>query len=541
MREFSNTNALRRHHSVRPTRNRKLRLEPLESRTMMAASVVPAVETVAASGGEDDAAIWIHPNDTSQSRIIGAVKTGSSALQVFNLSGQQVQGVGVSGVNNIDLRYNFPLSGQAIALLAGSNRSNNSISLYKIDSQTGMLEDVAARTISTGMAIYGCAMYVSPVSGKYFVFVSSESGQVQQWELFDNGAGKADAWQVRSFAVGSQSEGIVADDALRNLYVGEENAGIWKYPAEPDGGSSRTLVDATAAGGHLDADVEGLTIYYANGGHGYLLASSQGNNEFVVYERDGNNAFIGTFSLVSGGGIDAVTDTDGIDVTNFALGSQFPSGLFVAQDNDDNFKLARWDAIDAALGGALIADTSWDPRLVGRGPQGPALPGDYNSNGRADSADYVLWRKTLGNSVTPYGGADGNGNGRVDADDYEIWRGYHGQIMPAADLAASASGIAQEPDDATHVMLQPFSMKSPIAPRSGRRLISNDVGGSKSARNANLLMMMPLNGPKDRAVQSQFSAADQRRPSDVRREVAATNAALESDLSIDILPIAGEL
>ena len=272
------------------------------------------------------------------------------------------------------------------------------------------------------MAIYGCAMYVSPVSGKYYVFVSSESGQVQQWELFDNGAGKVDARQVRSFAVGSQSEGLVADDVLRHLYVGEEDVGIWKYSAEPDGGSARTLVDRTGAGGHLAADVEGLTIYYANGGAGYLLASSQGNNEFVVYRRDGNNAFVGSFALVSGGGIDAVTDTDGIDVTNFALGSQFPQGLFVAQDNDDNFKLARWDAIDAAFGGALIADTSWDPRLVGRAQQPPALPGDYNSSRRVDAADYVVWRKTLGQSVTPYSGADGNGNGRVDEADYGVWR-----------------------------------------------------------------------------------------------------------------------
>ncbi|HJQ79719.1 MAG TPA: phytase, partial [Lacipirellulaceae bacterium] len=244
---------------------------------MMAVSVVPSVETVAASGGEDDAAIWIHPTNTAQSRIIGAVKTGASALRVFNLSGQQIQSVPVSGVNNIDLRYNFPLAGQPIALLAGSNRSNNSIALYKIDSQTGMLESVAARTISTGMAIYGCAMYVSPVSGKYYVFVSSESGQVQQWELFDNGAGKVDARQVRSFNVGSQSEGIVADDVLRHVYVGEENAGIWKYSAEPGGGSARTQVDRTGSGGHLDADVEGLTIYYATNGTGYLIASSQGN------------------------------------------------------------------------------------------------------------------------------------------------------------------------------------------------------------------------------------------------------------------------
>jgi 3-phytase len=533
-----------RSHSRRPparaARNRALRFEPLEPRTMAAVSVVPIVETVAASGGEDDAAIWIHPTNTAQSRIIGAVKTGSNALRVFNLSGQQVQSVPVSGVNNIDLRYNFPLAGQPVALLAGSNRSNNSIALFKVDSQTGMLENIAARTISTGMAIYGCAMYVSPVSGKYYVFVSSESGQVQQWELFDNGAGKVDARQVRSFAVGSQSEGLVADDALRHLYVGEENVGIWKYSAEPNGGSARTLVDGTGAGGHLNSDVEGLTIYYANGGQGYLIASSQGNNEFVVYQREGNNAFIGSFALVAGGGIDAVTDTDGIDVTNFSLGSQFPQGLFVAQDNDDNFKLARWDAIDAAFGGALIADTSWDPRLIGRAQQAPALPGDYNSSRRVDAADYVVWRKTLGDSVTPYSGADGDGNGRVDAADYDVWRGHHGQNLPAAAIVETATPAIGESASERADISQPHSMTIPAAlPRGVLRSASLEIGEDYRERNAQLLMV--LDGREDRLADSQFFAVDQHRLSDDHAEEAATDAAFESSALVDSTPLAGEL
>jgi hypothetical protein len=238
------------------------------------------------------------------------------------------------------------------------------------------LENVAARTIGTGMVIYGLAMYVSPTTGKYYTFATSESGQVQQWELFDNGANKVDATLVRSFSVGSQSEGLVADDVLGWLYVGEEDVGIWKYSAEPNGGTARTQVDSTGGGGHLDADVEGLTIYYESDGTGYLFASSQGASEFAVYRREGGNQHLDNFKLVAGGGIDAVTVTDGIDVTNFPLGSAFPQGMFVAQDNDTNFKLARWDAIDAAFGGLLDVDTTWDPRAVGA-PQNSTVVGRH--------------------------------------------------------------------------------------------------------------------------------------------------------------------
>ena len=65
-----------------------------------------------------------------------------------------------------------------------------------------------------------------------------------------------------------------------------------------------------------------------------------------------------------------MTETDGIDVTNFPLGPDFAQGLFVVQDgkNDDgnqNFKLVPWQTIAGAVDPALVIDTTWDPRLVG--------------------------------------------------------------------------------------------------------------------------------------------------------------------------------
>jgi 3-phytase len=378
-----------------PRLRRRLAIEGLEERRLLAFAVTSAVETPDSSGA-DDAAIWIHPTNPALSTIIGTIKTSNNALRVYDLAGNQLQSVASGMVNNVDLRYNFSLSGQGTTLVTGSNRSNDSIVIYKVDPNTRLLSSVAARTISTGMDIYGLGMYVSPVTGKYYTFVTSEGGEVQQWELFDNGAGKVDATRVRTFSVGSQSEGVVADDVHGKLYVGEEDVGIWKYSAEPGGGTSRTQVDSTSDGGHLNDDVEGLSIYYKPDGTGYLLASSQGDNEFAVYRREGANTYLGNFALVSGGGIDGVSVTDGIDVTNFPLGSQFPRGVFVAQDNDVNFKLARWDSITSAFGGLLASDTSWDPRKVGA-PVAPSTIANrqlfYNNstfdgnNGAANAAD----------------------------------------------------------------------------------------------------------------------------------------------------------
>jgi hypothetical protein len=66
---------------------------------------------------------------------------------------------------------------------------------------------------------------------------------------------------------------------------------------------------------------------------------------------------------------------------------------------------------------------------------------DYNRNGSVDAADYVLWRNTLGQVVTPFSGADGSGNGFVDQADYNIWRANFGRTVGAA-ASTAASGIS---------------------------------------------------------------------------------------------------
>jgi 3-phytase len=129
-------------------------------------------------------------------------------------------------------------------------------------------------------------------------------------------------------------------------------------------------VDSTDADGYLTADVEGLAIYYMNDGAGYLIASSQGNDTFTVYERAGDNRYLGTFRVIESDTVDAVSESDGIDVTNFPLNVAFPEGLFVTQDDrnidpdeNQNFKLVSWRAIADAL--ALETDVTFDPRQVG--------------------------------------------------------------------------------------------------------------------------------------------------------------------------------
>ncbi|MDZ7344300.1 MAG: phytase [candidate division KSB1 bacterium] len=332
-------------------------LVALESTSEQVAEIPATLETEPVPStiddSADDPAVWLHPQNPSLSAIIGTDK--DSGLVVYDLSGELLQFLPDGKMNNVDIRYNFSLGGQRVALVTAGNRFDNSIGIYRVNVATRRLEPVAARKIVTCSA-YGSCMYRSLKTGKYYYLVNSKPrGLVEQWELFDNGAGKVDARKVRTFEVGSSTEGCVADDELGYLYIGLQEEGIRKYGAEPNDDAAYTIVDRTGPDGHLSTQVEGLALYYAANGKGYLIASSQGSDEFVIYRREGNNEYVGTFTIVAGNGVDEVTHTDGIDVVNYNLGPSFPTGIFIAQDHENegggqNFKLVSWTSIANTMG-----------------------------------------------------------------------------------------------------------------------------------------------------------------------------------------------
>jgi hypothetical protein len=73
----------------------------------------------------------------------------------------------------------------------------------------------------------------------------------------------------------------------------------------------------------------------------------------------------------------------------------------------------------------------------------PAMFGDYNLDGAVDALDYIIWRATLGDSLTAGRGADGSGNGRVDQADYDLWRRNYGRTLPAGSPAIASAAFIE--------------------------------------------------------------------------------------------------
>lgn len=337
---------------------------PVDPRVAVAAAartVTPLVETEPVlnhGDAADDPAIWIHPRDPAKSLVIGAQK--KLGLEVYDLTGRRVQTLPVGRINNVDLRQGVELAGRRRDIVAASNRTHKTLDLFEVNAATGRLASAVAAPIATGFGDpYGLCMYHSAKSGKLYVFINDpDQGDFRQWEI-EAAGDQLGAKLVREFTVGTQAEGCAADDETGALYVAEEDIGLWRYGAEPDAGSQRRQLDATAAGGHLAADVEGVGIFRGRDGAGYLVVSNQGADNYAVYRREGDNAFIGHFAIVANDvlGIDGASETDGLDVTSMAVGKAFPQGLLVVQDGRNlapaekqNFKLVPWERVAAALG-----------------------------------------------------------------------------------------------------------------------------------------------------------------------------------------------
>jgi 3-phytase/alkaline phosphatase D len=383
----------------------------------------------------DDPAIYVNASDSSKSLVVTSVKNGG--LRIYDLAGNLLQTINPSNpdirYNNVDLQYGFTLGGQKVDIAVASDRNNDKLAIFKIDANGANgnfltnITDTSAATIFQGapftgafdpdsISAYGLTIYRSPVTKDFYVFTSRrETGDIAQLKLVDKGNGTIGYQLVRNFTVPTidgrdpQTEGMVVDQETGFLYIGQENVGIWKYNAEPNSSNVGTLIDKVKAlgGKNLIEDVEGLTIYYGKDGAGYLFASSQGDNSFATYAREGSNQYLGRFAVGNNGSIDSVQESDGAEVINVPLGSNFPFGAFITQDGsndpavlveDDgelenissNFKFVPFENIANAFSTPLKIDTtSFDPR----NPKANSLLNGVAS-GDTTQTSTVLWTRS---------------------------------------------------------------------------------------------------------------------------------------------------
>ncbi|KLU84394.1 3-phytase [Magnaporthiopsis poae ATCC 64411] len=295
--------------------------------------VEPSYETDANGGDGDDPAIWVSPVAPELSRIITTVKSEREAgLGVYDLQGKLVQVFPAPQPNNVDMIYGFQAGNRRVDLAFAGCRTESTL-LFEMH-PNGTLTDIpgGSQPLPPKYKVYGSCTYLSPKTGKQYLFVNEKSARYLQYELTATANGTLQTTLVRDFIAGNggQVEGCVTDEQNGWLFLGEEPVALWR--------------------------------------------------SYAVYRRAEPHEYVTTFQIVKSadGQVDAVSNTDGITAVGTALGPDFPYGLVVVHDDanelpgggtseDASFKLISLEEILGAkplqsLNLLDDVDHEWNPR-----------------------------------------------------------------------------------------------------------------------------------------------------------------------------------
>ena len=343
--------------------------ETREFNDAMAVAKVRAMAQTTPVSVDDDAAddpvIWINSKDSTHSLIFGTNK--KQGIEVYDLQGNRVAEYPVGRVNNIDLRYNFILGSDTIDLIGATNRTNNTLSFFRIHSDGELTPVGDSSFVSNIDPVYGFTMYQSRKDSSAYAFAISKKGQLEQWKL--NGADSNLTGEiVKTYDFGNTCEGLVADDYTGYLYIAEEDKGIWKWNIDEGSTEAPELIFSLEKSSKLKGDIEGIAMYYVDETKGYLIASSQGNNTYAVFDREAPHKYRGSFAVEAGERIDGTEETDGLDVLNLKLPG-YPNGMLVIQDGynmengdtmNQNFKIVDWSDVARGMNPPLEISNGFD-------------------------------------------------------------------------------------------------------------------------------------------------------------------------------------
>ena len=305
-------------------------------------------ESVSSIGdAADDPAIWFNQADPTKSLIFGTDKR--KGIHVYDLYGKELSFSELGATNNIDLRVIDKNVHMVI-----SNRSSGTLgywvfpesNLYEyfsVNPTNAFTEDVTHYHLEANMNVYGVCMGF--VNGRLSAALTEEEGPtVQMWDLTTKKVvGKIDVIsdEENTPKTGNEAEGCVFDDENSRLLISREGSKGYLKAYESDTLRMIEVVDSRDE--NIIGDPEGVAIYKTSDVEGYIILSSQGGNEFNLYDRVSLD-FISKFK------INGVEDTDGLDVTNKTVEDIFPNGFLVVQDgrnlpSNQNFKIVSMEEV----------------------------------------------------------------------------------------------------------------------------------------------------------------------------------------------------
>ena len=203
--------------------------EPNNLGSLLYKEVIANVETEPVFAGDDaadDMCVLENFNNPEKSLIISSDK--KYGIIVYDLDGVKLYDYEVGRINNVDILPSRSIQNKYI--VAGTNRTYNSIDIYSFNSK-GELENLILRKeIPSLKDVYGVTFYRDEFNT--YLFISDKKGNVEQWS-YNNDEVNSEVKFVRKLRFSSLVEGLVADESKGKIYMGQERKGIWELNASP--------------------------------------------------------------------------------------------------------------------------------------------------------------------------------------------------------------------------------------------------------------------------------------------------------------------
>lgn len=323
-------------------------------------AVKPVFITEPTKHDTDDPAIWVNPENIAESLIIGTDKNVDGALYVYNLEGKIQEDKVVRDLkrpNNVDVEYGLMVGNKTVDIAVTGERLTHNMRVFSLPDMKaidgGGLPVFLGETGEETRDLMGVSLYKRPSDGAIFAIMGRKTGPTDgtylwQYRLTGNADGTVGAELVRKFGQFSgkkEIESIAVDDELGFVYYSDEGVGVRKYYADPDKNNEELALFANT---EFAYDNEGISIYDAGNGTGYILVSDQQANEFHVYPREGSEGNPHSHPLLKQVKV-STNESDGSEMSSLAFNENFPNGLFVAMSDDRTFHLYRWEDIAGDL------------------------------------------------------------------------------------------------------------------------------------------------------------------------------------------------
>ncbi len=320
--------------------------------------IKPVFVTDTVGHDSDDPAIWINPQDATQSLIIGTDKEMDGGLYVYDLTGKIQPDKVVHDLkrpNNVDVEYGLILNGKPTDIAVTTERYSHNLRIFSLPNMKpvdgGGISVFEGETGNLFRDLMGISLYKTK-KGVIYAIVGRKTGPTDgsylwQYRLNDNGAGQVKATLVRKFGAYSglkEIESIAVDDELGYVYYSDEGRGVHQYYADPEKGNQELALFATTG---FSEDHEGISICRTSATTGYILVSDQGANKFHVFRREGSAQNPFQHDEVKVVTVTA-NQSDGSETVSVPLNGTFKHGLFVAMSDNRTFELYRLEDI---LGG----------------------------------------------------------------------------------------------------------------------------------------------------------------------------------------------